>query len=169
MLDSVVRFVIISVIIIVVMHSLYSFLVKNLTIPRVKDLVHKPQTQYENIFKSITSNNNDSRVIDELGSEKNKLEEGVNKQLSENQIEMKNELKSYIKDLKASRQRNNSISQGGDIGQASSVFDKYDNYTDFGSHDNISRFKGNNNTDSNNFMDPLSASAGSYENMSSLY
>ena len=155
MLDSVVRFVIISVIIIVVMHSLYSFLVKNLTIPRVKDLVHKPQTQYENIFKSITSNN-ESSAIHELGSEKNKLDDGINKQLSDNQIEMKNELKSYINDLKASRQRNNNNSNshgGGDIGQSSSAFDNYDNYSDFGSHDNQSRYSSNTATD--NFMEPF--------------
>ena len=60
----------------------------------VKDLVHKPQTQYENILKSITENDQKKH------SEKRETDGDHNynshsNTLSENQIEMKNELKSY--------------------------------------------------------------------------
>ena len=100
MLDSVIKFVILSIIIIVVMLSLYSFLVKNLTVPKVKDLVHKPQSQYESILRSLTDK-------DERNSGKNYVNNAEDNSLTMNQIEMKNELKSYIKDLKAGR--NNDI------------------------------------------------------------
>ena len=105
------------------MHSLYSFLVKNLTIPKVKDLVHKPQTQYESILRSLTENEV-SNVQDANG----KAEE---KDLSINQIEMKNELKSYIKDLKEGRrqekeEREVEVSQHTGTSSSFSAFDNYD-------------------------------------------
>lgn len=100
MLDSVIKFVILSIIIIVVMHSLYSFLVKNLTVPKVKDLVHKPQSQYESILRSLTDK--DER---NPGKNINYVNNAEDNSLSMNQIEMKNELKSYIKDLKAGRNK----------------------------------------------------------------
>ena len=128
MLDSVIKFVILSIIIIVVMHSLYSFLVKNLTVPKVKDLVHKPQSQYESILRSLTDK-------DERNSGKNYVNNAEDNSLTMNQIEMKNELKSYIKDLKAGR--NNDIVEerrdmpqkidGGSTSTSNiSAFDTYD-------------------------------------------
>ena len=105
------------------MHSLYSFLVKNLTIPKVKDLVHKPQTQYESILRSLTEK--DDRYVQDANG---KAEE---KDLSINQIEMKNELKSYIKDLKAGRrqekeEREAEVSQHTGSSSSFSAFDNYD-------------------------------------------
>ena len=126
MLDSVIKFVILSIIIIVVMHSLYSFLVKNLTVPRVKDLVHKPQTQYESILRSLTDN-------DERNQGKTYENNADDNALSTNQIDMKNELKNYIRDLKAGR---NNVEEGRDLPQkiedgttttaSISAFDTYD-------------------------------------------
>lgn len=128
MLDTVIKFVILSIIIIVVMHSLYSFLVKNLTVPKVKDLVHKPQSQYESILRSLTDK-------DERNPGKNYVNNAGDNSLSMNQIEMKNELKSYIKDLKAGRnndivEERRDLPQNIDGGSAStsniSAFDTYD-------------------------------------------
>lgn len=130
MLDSVIKFVILSIIIIVVMHSLYSFLVKNLTVPKVKDLVHKPQSQYESILRSLTDKDDRNP-----GKNNNYVNNAEDNSLSMNQIEMKNELKSYIKDLKAGR--NNDIVEerrdlpqkidGGSTSTSNiSAFDTYD-------------------------------------------
>jgi hypothetical protein len=129
MLDSVIKFVILSIIIIVVMHSLYSFLVKNLTVPKVKDLVHKPQSQYESILRSLTDKD------ERHPGKNNNYGKAEDNSLSMNQIEMKNELKSYIKDLKAGRNYDNveerrDLPQKIDGGSSStsniSAFDTYD-------------------------------------------
>ena len=40
-----------SFIIIILLHYLYNFLLATLTVPKVKDLVIKPQKQYENILR----------------------------------------------------------------------------------------------------------------------
>ena len=165
MLNSIVRFVILSVIIIVVMHSLYSFLVKNLTIPRVKDLVHKPQTQYENILRSITENDK-KKNMGEMETNKRGGDYDSNSadattsssKLSDNQIEMKNELKSYIKDLKSSR----APKQQGSQNEVSSVFDNYDSFNEYQTPATI---------DQSSFMEPLSSSSssgGNYDTMLSM-
>lgn len=164
MLNSIVRFSILSVIIIVVMHSLYSFLVKNLTIPRVKDLVHKPQTQYENILRSITEKDRKENIgykgLNEMrrGDDMDGGGSVHSKNLSDNQIEMKNELKSYIKDLKSSRQSKSNGIQN----EVSSVFDNYDSFNDYNA-------PAASIDQSSSFIEPLSTSTGgSYDNMMSM-
>ncbi len=160
MLNSIVRFSILSVIIIVVMHSLYSFLVKNLTTPRVKDLVHKPQTQYENILRSITEKDKAGNIGD-IGTtnisndDRNKDSAASSKKLSDNQIEMKNELKSYIKDLKSSRLPKTQGIQK----ELSSVYDNYDSYNEYQSTESLDQ----------SYIVPMSASPqGSYDNVMSM-
>ena len=146
------------------MHSLYSFLVKNLTIPRVKDLVHKPQTQYENILKSITDNDNRKEGMEKGNKKKNvdfDMNPATSTNLSDNQIEMKNELKSYINDLKSSRKHNNKKMQGGGgaSSSSSSVYDNYDSYNDDYQQADHSM----------ETMEPMSASSGgNFDQMMSL-
>ena len=45
--------IIISVITIFIMHFLYEYFKKNLTTPKIKDLILKPKKEYENIYKII--------------------------------------------------------------------------------------------------------------------
>ena len=55
--------VILSVTLIAVIHYIYTFFKNNLTIPQVKDLIHKPQQQYDEIYSKIKTKkqeNNDS-------------------------------------------------------------------------------------------------------------
>ena len=55
--------VILSVTLIAVIHYIYTFFKNNLTIPQVKDLIHKPQQQYNEIYSKIKTKkqeNNDS-------------------------------------------------------------------------------------------------------------
>jgi ABC-type bacteriocin/lantibiotic exporter with double-glycine peptidase domain len=58
-----------SVVLITVIHYIYTFFKNNLTIPQVKDLIHKPQQQYNEIYNTIKTvkkaENNDS-MKDEL-------------------------------------------------------------------------------------------------------
>ena len=57
MLPWIIQMSIISFILIILIHYLYNFFKNNLTIPKVKDLVNKPQQQYETIFNSINQDN----------------------------------------------------------------------------------------------------------------
>jgi predicted Holliday junction resolvase-like endonuclease len=80
--------IIISFIIIYIIHSLYLFFINNLTTPKIKDLVKKPQTEYDNIYKTINKENTETNV---------------------NENEMKEELKNYLSEL--SNKNNNENKQ----------------------------------------------------------
>ena len=49
-----------SLCLIAVVHYLYVFFKTTLTVPKVKDLVTRPQKQYDAIFKEINCKNNDN-------------------------------------------------------------------------------------------------------------
>ena len=68
--------IILSIILIAVIHYIYTFFKNNLTIPQVKDLINKPQKQYDEIYKTIKSE----------------------KKSGENQ-DMKDELKKYLAEM----------------------------------------------------------------------
>ncbi len=72
----IIQYTLVSIIMIVTIHYIWSFLKTNLTIPKTKDLVKKPTELYKDIYS--TMNNTDS----------NKKED------------MKNELRNYIGTLK---------------------------------------------------------------------
>ena len=75
----VIKHIIVSFLIIAIMHYLYDFFKTNLTIPKVKDLVNRPDEKYKEIYKSIHSE--------------------VPKEKKSNNISMKDELKEYLSDL----------------------------------------------------------------------
>jgi hypothetical protein len=45
---------VLSLLLIFLIHYLYSFFLQNLTTPKIKDLVNRPNEQYENIMKSLS-------------------------------------------------------------------------------------------------------------------
>jgi hypothetical protein len=90
MIPWIIQITTISLILIILIHYLYSFFMINLTIPKVKDLVNKPQQQYD-ILYNITK--------EEPNIEDKSYE-------SEN---MKNELKNYLKELNHKNVNNNSV------------------------------------------------------------
>lgn len=49
---------IISLVLIYLVHHLYDFFIKNLTTPKVKDLVNQPQDKYKEILKKMNSADN---------------------------------------------------------------------------------------------------------------
>ena len=53
MLFSIIKNIIISVVIIFLIHYIYDYLKNTLTIPKIKDLVNKPDIQYNEIINSI--------------------------------------------------------------------------------------------------------------------
>jgi hypothetical protein len=71
---------VVSLIIIFVLHNLYSFFKETLTVPKIKDMVKRPQQKYDVLFRELRnqgSNSND---------------------------DMKNELKRYLMDLNSEAQ-----------------------------------------------------------------
>ena len=90
------KWVLISFVLIVLIHYLYSFLKTMLTIPKVRDLVNKPLSRYDEIIttKNITDNNYKNNNKNENDNEN----ENENKNKNENN--MQNELTNFLLDLK---------------------------------------------------------------------
>jgi hypothetical protein len=86
MLPWIIQMSIISLILIILVHYLFTFFKTNLTIPKVKDLVNKPMKQYEILFDTMkeTTIKQVEPTIDDTS-------------------DMKNELKNYLKELSSSK------------------------------------------------------------------
>ena len=56
MIFSILKWIIISFTLIFLMHHLYQFLMNTLTVPKIKDLVNKPNEQYQDIFRILEKN-----------------------------------------------------------------------------------------------------------------
>ena len=86
MLSWVIQQVAISLVVIVLIHSIYNFLQVNLTTPKVRDLVNKPSKQYEEIYKTFKET-------------KRKQNEDEDENDDANENLMKSELQNYLKEL----------------------------------------------------------------------
>lgn len=99
MLQWIIQMSIISLILIILIHYLYIFFQKNLTIPKVKDLVNKPQKQYDLLFNVMKEHkiNNHKTELSNIDATSKEI--------------MKMELKNYLKDLSVAKQdtSNNNI------------------------------------------------------------
>ena len=91
MLVWITKQIIISLLIIVLAHSIYMFLKTNLTTPKIRDLVNKPQKQYEKIYEKADL-------------------KPLNNSNKEEEANMKNELQNYLKELSDTTKRKNVIS-----------------------------------------------------------
>lgn len=80
----------ISLIVILVLHYLYVFFRQNLTTPKIKDLVNKPNEEYKRIYSTIKNENTNVDMVD-------------NNEVP-NQDRMKDELKQYMKSLSSKKQ-----------------------------------------------------------------
>ena len=82
MITNILYTTILSLVIIILLHYFFNFFKDNLTVPKIKDLVNIPTEKYNTIYNKI---NNSPAPI---------------KRENKNQdIDMKNELKSYMKNL----------------------------------------------------------------------
>jgi hypothetical protein len=99
MLSWIIQITIISFVLIFLIHHLINFFKSTLTVPKIKDLVNTPVQKYENIYNIINNSNqknnmnidknNDYTLIDLLP----KSDDSVVK----NELNMKNELKNFLK------------------------------------------------------------------------
>lgn len=97
MLSWIFQMSVISLILIILLHYLFTFFKTNLTIPKVKDLVNKPQEQYDMLFNTIKNNSTRQTNKHDNGKQSN---DGNN---INNNADMKNELKNYLKELSNSK------------------------------------------------------------------
>jgi hypothetical protein len=104
MLPWIIQMSVISLILIVLVHYLFTFFKTNLTIPKVKDLVNKPRKQYEALFDTMKETTiHHSMPETEYTSVNDNVKSDSSKSES---ISMKNELKNYLKELSESKKTN---------------------------------------------------------------
>lgn len=111
MLPWIIQMSIISLILIVLVHYLFTFFKTNLTIPKVKDLVNKPQKQYEALFDTMKDTTIHHRVSEpEYTNTNMNMNDNVKSDVPKSEsISMKNELKNYLKELSESKKTNGLI------------------------------------------------------------
>lgn len=101
MLSWVIQQVVISLVVIVLIHSIYNFLQLNLTTPKVRDLVNKPRKQYEEMYKTFKES-----------EDKNNGNVDMNQNNSDtNESLMKSELQNYLKELSTENKMQNKQNQ----------------------------------------------------------
>ncbi len=85
MIGWAVQWTIISLVLILLVHYLYSFFIDTLTVPKVKDLVNKPIQQYNDILSDIKNKSSSEPKIDTN--------------------EMQNELRDFLSNIKKSPEK----------------------------------------------------------------
>jgi hypothetical protein len=79
---------VVSLIIIFVLHNLYSFFKETLTVPKIKDMVKRPQQKYDMLFRELH----------------NQVSASSSNGNGNGNEDMKNELKRYLMDLNSTAQ-----------------------------------------------------------------
>ena len=97
MVIGIIKWVVISLILILLIHHLYFFFKNTLTVPIVKDLVHQPSQLYKEIEKTL----NDNNTI-KLSSINNNNNNNNNNNIDTK--EMKDELKNFFNELNQNKQ-----------------------------------------------------------------
>jgi len=87
-----------SFVIIFVLHNLYVFFKDTLTVPKIKDMVKRPQQKYETLFRELRNNGINNGANNGANNSNN-----VNANDESNA--MKNELKRYLMDLNTMQQQ----------------------------------------------------------------
>jgi len=96
MFNNYILWVIVSLILIRLVHYLYSYFIDTLTVPKIKDLVIKPTQEYKDIQKIIQSNNNNININNQNSDYTTNIDSLVTK---DTQKTMKNELKNFFNEL----------------------------------------------------------------------
>lgn len=94
----IIKVTLISLLLIFLLHYLYSFFKSTLTSPKVKDMIVKPQEKYDELLKTLknqtTKQTYDLTSYEYLGNNNNNIN------TKNDPYSMKNELKNYLKELK---------------------------------------------------------------------
>lgn len=92
---------VVSLIIIFVLHNLYLFFKETLTVPKIKDMVKRPQQKYETLFRELRNQVADASNTNSNSNTKINLNFSNSNSAAD---DMKNELKRYLMDLNSSSQ-----------------------------------------------------------------
>jgi len=91
------KWTIMSLVLIILIHYLYIFFIETLTVPKVKDLVNKPTQRYNEILTDITNNSNAN-----LNNSN-----ATNNNINPNIDEMHDELRDFLSNIKTNNSNNN--------------------------------------------------------------
>lgn len=91
MLFYFIKWIILSLSLIILLHYLYIYFIDTLTVPKVKDLINKPLEQYNEIINDIDTKNIKNVAKQEVSMELNKTND-IN--------EMQNELTQFLNNMK---------------------------------------------------------------------
>ena len=94
-----IKWIFISFILIFLIHYLYSFLKTMLTVPKVRDLVNKPLSRYDEIISTKNANKNATKNAAETTTK-----DDANPENTINNDNMQNELTNFLLDLKKPNQ-----------------------------------------------------------------
>jgi hypothetical protein len=94
------KWTLISLILIVLVHYLYSFFKTTLTVPKIKDLVNRPAGAYKEIYETIEKVKVNEREKLKENNENNI--NSVSNSVIKNEDNMKDELKSFLNSLSSS-------------------------------------------------------------------
>ena len=78
----VIQNIIISLVLIILIHYLYVFFKTNLTVPKIKDLVERPEKKYKEIYASLSSKSTDTKptIVPEKKPD-NKIRKKINNKI----------------------------------------------------------------------------------------
>ena len=105
MFSGILQITIMSIILIFLVHHLFTFFKTNLTVPKIKDLVNSPVQKYEDMFNVIKSSSTNTHMNTHMNAHTDDSNYSTNisdllPSNNDNDPEhMKNELKSFLKGL----------------------------------------------------------------------
>jgi hypothetical protein len=91
---------ILSLILIFLLHYLYSFFISTLTVPKIKDLVTLPQQKYDEMFHSLQQQQQQQSQSQQLLN--NNINNNGNNNATGNSQSMKDDLINFLKDIGSS-------------------------------------------------------------------
>ena len=119
MINNFVFYIIISVVIISLLHYLYSYFINILTVPKIKDLVTKPGQEYKNIEKIIL-NNKETLINNNLSNNDDTTDISNLKNITpETKNDMKNELKNFFNELNVNNLSDSNANNGNNLSYSS--------------------------------------------------
>jgi hypothetical protein len=89
----------VSFVIIFILHNLYFFFKETLTVPKMKDMVKRPQQRYDALFRELRVRNEDLKNNSNDGAT-DAANDAANNATSSANDAMKNELKRYLMEIK---------------------------------------------------------------------
>ena len=105
MIIGIIKWIVISLILIMLVHHLFYFFKNTLTVPKVKDLVHQPSKLYKEIEETLNSKENNTIKLSSVDN--NNIDTK----------EMKNELKNFFNELSQNKHNISSVLGSGSFSQ----------------------------------------------------